>query len=168
MPLHGYELRLLENVERHGWQCLSVGGSEDQPPFSYSIGFWETLCTPELIVFGLDPDLSYQMLSLMFEELRGGATLADGARWPLLAGHDCVSRRVEPSRITRDHFNSALWYREHRSGDRGLEAFQLFWPEAQSGLFPWEKGCGEAVRALQPRLDQPAMQRRGWRGLLKR
>jgi hypothetical protein len=158
MSLNDYERALIDNVARSGWQCTSVGGGEGKPPFSYTIGLWETLCTPELIVFGLDVETMFSMLSIAIDEMKKGAQLYDGARWPLLLGYDCISRRVHPSRVIVDYFNSALWYRRHRGVEGPLEAFQLFWPGVGDALFPWERGCDPLVREYQPRLDLPAEQ----------
>jgi hypothetical protein len=156
MSLTDYERELIRNVAEFGWQCLSVGAGDDEPGFSYTIGLWETFGAPELIVFGLDSGLMYEMLACMVDALRRGARVDEGARWPLLRNHDCISRRVHPSQINRDHFNSALWYRRHRGEAPPLEAYQLFWPGVEDGLFPWEAGCSARVRELQPRLDLPA------------
>ena len=156
MSLNDYERDLIKSVKTHGWQCISVLGEENSPPFAYTVGFWETLCTPELIVFGLGSELMHEMLWTMYDELRKGRSLSDHARWPLLRGHDCISRRVHPSRVVPDHFNSALWCRRFKTGETAVDAYQLFWPGAQDGLFPWEAGCDSYVRELQPLLYLPA------------
>ena len=36
-----------------------------------------------------------------------------------------------------------------------MRAYQLFWPGAEQGLFPWEKGCVQFVRDCQPSLYLP-------------
>lgn len=150
-----YEQRIIDNVAEHGWFCLSVGAGDDRPGFSYSVGFWETLKTPELIVFGLPFKLMHSMLWSAFRQVKSGSSkIEDGARWSeLIDGFDCVSRPVHRTQITRDTFNSALWYLRHRTGsDQYLDAYQLFWPGRSDGLYPWEGGCSEIVRQIQPQL----------------
>src|SRR5687768_12916260 len=130
-----------------------VGAGDGEPSFAYTVGFWETLCAPELIIFGLDFELTHQMLWTMFDKLKAGAILTDGARWSgLIEGFDCISRPVHPSRVEIAYLNSAMWYRGYRTGDEAVDAYQLFWPGAEQGLFPWEPGCDELVRADQPLL----------------
>jgi hypothetical protein len=155
-PLDPYERDLLDNVEKFGWQCISVAADDGAPSFSYTIGFWESLCTPELVIFGLDFDLMHAMLWEMYRHLKAGAQLADGARWPILEGFDCISRQVHASNVQPDYLNSAIWYRHLKTGDESLEVFQLFWPSAEQGLFPWEEGCDPLVGACQPLLYLPA------------
>jgi hypothetical protein len=155
--LRDYEQSIIDNVARYGWQCTKVFDPDGtEPGFAYSIGFWETLCAPELIMFGLDVEMMHELLWLMYHQLKEGAQLADGARWPgLLEGFDCISRPVHPSQLKIDYFNSALWYRHHRTGSEALHAYQIFWPSAVDGLFPWEAGADAGVRDAQPLLYLP-------------
>ncbi len=159
MTVSDYERQILDSVEEHGWFGTSVLSDTDGAPcFTYSVGFIETLKCPEFIVFGLPAKLAHSMLWIVFRKIRDGAAeLGDGRRWSgLLSGHDCISRIVHPSQVIREHFNSALWFARHKglTSDR-VNAFQLFWPGAQQGLFPWEHGCVQEVRDLQPPLYLP-------------
>jgi hypothetical protein len=154
MPLSEYEQNLIDNVARYGWHCTIVGaGDRGEPGFAYTVGLWETHCTPELIVFGLGNRLMHAMLSEMVRQLEGGKPLSDGARWStLLEGFDCVTRPVHPTQRVPQYLNSALWYRGYRTGDEDIDAYQVFWPGAEQGLFPWERGCDPFVRDCQPQL----------------
>jgi hypothetical protein len=99
----------------------------------------------------------HSMLWTVFRKIRDGAVLSEGARWSgLIEGFDCITRRVHPSRITREHFNSALWYWGNRTQHGAeLQAYQIFWPGAVDGLFPWETGSSPIVRNRQPALYLP-------------
>jgi hypothetical protein len=154
--LSEYEQDVIDNVNEHGWFCLGVFGGRG-PDFSYSVGFWQTLQAPELIVFGLPLKLMHSMLWEAFRQIKSGKSVVrDGQRWAdIIDGFDCISRPVHESRIIREHFNSAIWYHKHAGGTRPLEAFQLFWPSSKTGLFPWEKNCSKDVRDLQPYLYLP-------------
>ena len=155
--LSDYEKEIIEKVAEHGWFCVSVFGGQG-PEFSYTVGFWETLESPELIVFGQPLKLMHAMLWGAFRHIKSGKThIGDGQRWSgLIDGFDCISRPVHESQIVREHFNSAIWYHSYTGGDgRPLAAFQIFWPGVTSRLFPWEKGCSDAVRELQPLLYLP-------------
>ena len=157
MSLNDYERTIVDNVAKYGWHCSHVFDPDrNQPDFSYTVGLWETLCVPELIVIGLGRELMHSMLWEMYRQLKAGAQLADGARWSgLIEGFECVSRKVHPTQIGSDYFNSARWYHRFRSGGGALEAYQIFWPGAQQGLFPWEAGCVADVREWQPPLYLP-------------
>lgn len=160
--LTDYEKDIVRNVAEHGWFCVCVGvpasDPSNKPSFAYSVGFWETLRKPELIVFGLPLKLMHSMLWEAFRQLKAGtAQMNDGERWSnLIDGFECISRPVHQSQIRRETFNSALWYRRHQAGGSDdLSAFQLFWPGKVNGRFPWEADSSESVRELQPQLYLP-------------
>lgn len=97
------------------------------------------------------------MLWEVFRQIEAGMGAVDGNRWSgLLEGFDCISRAVHPDNIVREYLNSAIWY-WRRSGNDGLPpVYQIIWPGAQDGLFPWDSGCSEIVKDLQPPLWEPA------------
>lgn len=153
-----YEQRIIDDISEHGWFCVSVFDGKESPDFSYSVGFWETLESPELVVYGLPLKLMHSMLWSAFRQIQSRKLkIGDGVRWSgLIEGFDCISRPVHRSQICRDTLNSALWYRRHRKGsDHDLSAYQLFWPGKLDGLFPWESGCSDIVRESQPLLYLP-------------
>jgi hypothetical protein len=159
MTVSTFEQRILDDIAAHGWFCMSVSADSDRtPPFTYSVGFEDSLSCAEFIVFGLPSKLSYSMLWQVFRQIRdGGIAPAEGRRWSnILDGYDCISRAVHPSQIEREYFNSALLYRRHTSRSRdSAGAFQLFWPGVGDKRFPWESGCVQEVRDAQPLLYLP-------------
>jgi hypothetical protein len=156
VTLHPADQKLVDNVAAHGWHCMHIGAGRGEPHFSYSIGWWETLGAPEVIVFGLSSKLHHSMLWGLFRQIEAGRRLEDGARFSdLIEGFDCIARPVDGSHL-RSYFGFALWYRRYRTGtSEGLEAFQLFWPGKVQGLYPWDEGCIDGVGALQPLLYWP-------------
>jgi len=153
--LNDYEKRLLQNIEEFGWQCLSVIGEEQNPSFSYSIGFTKTLDAPEFIIFGIDEQVRLDVLWNVFDALKEGRESADMDRWSdLIVGYDCILREVDPSNMVRDYFNSAIWYHGPPEQNGPLRAMQIVWPDA-FGIFPWEPGCAEWVCEDQPPLYLP-------------
>ncbi|MCI4643269.1 MAG: DUF4262 domain-containing protein [Hyphomonadaceae bacterium] len=153
--------KLLESIDKYGWFGMSVASKIDDPnpiqPFSYSIGFEKTLNCPNVIVFGLKSSHRHHMIWQVFEALKSGRKLEQGAKWPEpLDGYECETRAVHESRIVSDHFGYGLWYqRTHVPEAAPYRAFQLFWPGVGHRLLPWEPGCDEAVINAQPRLDLP-------------
>ncbi|HMI20176.1 MAG TPA: DUF4262 domain-containing protein [Sphingomonas sp.] len=152
--LTAYEQSILDNIERTGCHITMVFDPEGQDPnFAYSVGFPDTVGQPEVIVFGLSNDMMGFMVNETLRLCRDGLRLADGTSIDgLLQGHLCVARKVAAENIDRDHFNSAMWYQRRRSGIEMSEAFQIVWPGARDGLFPWDAGCADSVREAQPPL----------------
>lgn len=153
-----YEQNIVSNVETHGWFCASVFDPDGtDPAFSYSVGFARTLGCAEFIVAGLSGELMHAMLWKVFCQIKAGAVPADRKRWTgVLDGFECESRAVHPTNIDLNYLNSARWFWTEKEGRAPpLEAFQLVWPGARDGLFPWEEGCSAEVIAAQPPLWEP-------------
>ena len=148
-----YEKTIVANVEKHGWHSTYVMADGDAPGFGYSVGFTKTLGAPEFIIFGLPQALVHSMLWEIFEQIRDGKAVEEGARWSnLIDGYDCISREVLPGNIVRDYLNSAIWF---NGPPPGLRVFQMVWPSNGPGLFPWERDCAQIVRDAQPALYEP-------------
>ncbi|MGH7024610.1 MAG: DUF4262 domain-containing protein [Caulobacteraceae bacterium] len=155
MKLDPVDKKLLNDVAEFGFQALHILAEGDHPSFTFSIGFTETLGSPEVIVFGLKRELMHNMLWELFRQIQAGAMLEDGARWGnLIEGFDCVSRPVHPD-WNREYLGSAIWYRRYRTGRDDVTAYELLWPGAQQGLYPWETGCDPFVISSQPALYLP-------------
>jgi hypothetical protein len=148
--------KIVDTIAKQGWFETHVLEDAQGPGFSVSTGLWETLSAPELIMFGLPDESCHAMLWEVFDRLRGGLTLTDGLRvGGLIDDYDCVLRSVHVSQLN-DYFSFALWYRHLKLGSSdGLQALQLFWPSAKTGLFPWDPGCSDSVRDSQPLLYLP-------------
>jgi len=153
-----YERNILNNAERHGWFCSYVfDPDQEDPGFAYTVGFTESLAAPECIMFGLGQEIMHLALWEIFRQVKAGKALEDGARWGgLLEGFDCISRAVHPTNIKREYLNSAMWFWRHSGQDGLVPVYQIIWPGAVDGLFPWEEGCAELVRDLQPPLYLPS------------
>ena len=149
-----FERRIVENVRTHGCHVNFVFDPDgEQPDFAYSVGFPETIKQPEVIVFGLPQHVMHHMVNETYRQCRGGLTLEDGTEITgLLEGHRCVALAIPRENIDREHFNSAMWFRRLTTGEEMDSAFQIVWPGAQDGLFPWDEGCSEIVSSLQPAL----------------
>ncbi len=147
-----YEQEILDAVDEHGWFCTAVFDPDGAAPdFAYTVGFTRTLDLPEFIMFGLPLKTLHGILWDVFRALKAGRAPEDGQRWSdLIEGYDCMLRRVHPTQVIREHFNSALWFR----GDQPLTAFQVVWPD-RDGRFPWDPGCAQGVRDDQPALYLP-------------
>ncbi len=154
--LDAIDQKVVDDVAAHGFHSMGVGAGDGEPQFRYSVGFWESLGSPEVLIFGLDFKLMHSMLWEIFRQIKAGSALEDGKRYVgLLEGYDCIARPVHQSQHG-EYFGFALWYRRYRNVDpSALEAYQLFWPGVEQRLFPWERGCVDEVRSAQPLLYLP-------------
>lgn len=154
MPISDYEKNVLDNVEKHGWFGTHVFDPEEtDPSFSYSTGFSKTLGKPEFIIFGLNKDLRHSMLWEIFRQMKDGKTPSDAQKWDdLLEGFYCVSKIATASNLYTEHVTTADWFWRHSGNQGHPEIYQMVWPGAVDGLFPWDEGCDPDVISQQPRL----------------
>ena len=149
-----YEQKLFSVVEEHGWQFTFVFDPEGlTPDFGYSVGFTTSLSAPEFIIFGLPRELTHNMLWEIYRQIENGAFPVDGMRWQnLLEGFDCISRRATHEKLHSEYTASANWFWQEKGNAGNPEVYQIVWPGAQQGLFPWDDGCVQDVIDAQPRL----------------
>ena len=142
-----FEINILSTIKEHGWFCMSVFDPDGkQPEFSYSIGFSKTLGAPEFIIFGLNRELRHSMLWEVFRQIEAGALPEEGKPWSdLLEGFDCISREAVRSDVFTEYATSADWFWKHQGNEGNPKVFQLVWPGAVSGQFPWEEGCDQMI-----------------------
>jgi len=148
------EEQLLKAIKQIGFRVTGVGDSKNgSPSFAYSTGFPDLFGQPEVIVFGLPIQGMATMIGRLSDQCRDGLHMNDGLQVTgLLPNHPCILRAVKPENIVGDYFHFAMWYRQRQTGTDMTEAFQIIWPGAKTGLFPWDAGCSDEVRALQPAL----------------
>jgi len=152
--LSEYDKNIIENVEKHGWFATSVFDPEGKEPmFTYSTGFSKTLGAPEFIVFGLNKELMHNMLWEVFHQIKAGVVPQDSMRWDgLLEGFHCISKKAIHPDLHKEYTCAANWFWRHHGNTESLEVYQIVWPGAQQGLFPWEEGCDSYVISQQPKL----------------
>jgi len=154
--LTDYERKILANVDKYGCHVTYVFDNGDDPDFSYSTGFTRTLNQGEVIVFGLPREVMHSMVNRTMEQCLGGLILNDFVQISgLLEGFDVIARTVLPQRIERQFFNSAMWFHRREFASELTVAYQLVWPSAVNGLFPWDESCPKTVIDLQPPLYKP-------------
>jgi hypothetical protein len=147
------------DVRKLGWRGIYVGEYSGGPPsWSYSVGFWESAGSPEIIVFDVPQESANEILWAAYNQLRSGElVIREGEHWIGDNGIAPVWRKVHPSQIDADDgwFTFARWYRASRTGRDDLEVFQLVLPD-NDGALPWEPAYDERLRPLQPELYLPA------------
>ncbi|MEL7451802.1 MAG: DUF4262 domain-containing protein [Pseudomonadota bacterium] len=149
-----HEQNILAQIEEHGFFSMGVFHSEgDGPNFRYSVGLTKTLDAPEIIIFGLPLDMMHNMLWEMFRQIQDGARLEHGKHWSgLLEGFDCISMAADHPDLFTEYATSANWFWKTQGHDGHPPVYQIVWPGARNGFFPWEDGCAENVITAQPKL----------------
>lgn len=139
-----YEQRIISNVEKYGVSMTSVFGTEEKPPFTYTIGLKKTYNMPELIVFGLDPQSAHGVLYAAIGLIKQGNFDFDALHSQIIEGFQCAFKNV-PFEIAKKYAYSASWFYNNER----YEMSQLIWPD-EAGKFPWDDGFNNKFKKIQP------------------
>lgn len=112
---------------------------------AYTIGLADA-GLPELLVFGLPPQVALVILNDAAQRLRKGRLPTDTLLTEL-ATLPTVFKAVAPA-IAEDFIIQA-----NNRASRALPALQLIWPD-RAGRFPWEPGADPHFAEVQPVLYQ--------------
>jgi len=148
------EQKCLDDVARFGCHILKVFDDKGEAEsFAYSVGFPVSVEQPEVLVYGLPPELMASMIRQVRQQCSEGLVLADGARiGNLLEGHDCIARSCRSRKAIEEHLGWAIWYHRTQRSEEVNEFYQIVWPGAVNGLFPWGPGASPDVIDAQPAL----------------
>jgi len=143
------DARIREAIRREGWYFVGVEEDEARarPPFAYTIGL-TGLDHPELVVFGLDPEISRKVLRALARRVLDGSRLdeGDGLQLPVWTSHlHLMELRMlampRPEQVL-------LWTAATYGPQVPITALQVAWDDG-NGRFPWEPGY-ELAAWLQP------------------
>ena len=65
-----YFKTVYDNIEKHGFHITSVLEEKDFTPFSYSTGIYKNFKIPELIISGLGPNFSTELVNTYVEKYK--------------------------------------------------------------------------------------------------
>jgi hypothetical protein len=143
----GASIKLLRyQIARQGYGISFA--FDDSPSFAYTVGLEETFRHPELVVSGLDYEMSQRVLKDLIDLIRSGAGLT---------GEDCLqsagSFTVLPVAVPQPVAGSYLKEAAEYYGDCPFRALQVLWPD-EEGRFPTEESCSEQFRLRQVVLSE--------------
>jgi Domain of unknown function (DUF4262) len=142
------EKKVLADINEYGWHCMNVIEDDGHPPWSFTIGLFETWSHPELIVIGRSRTTSHAMLTNIVGQIEANkpVDLTDLTDY-LLLGIPCRFLEVLP-RYYSDYVGFARWY--YRKRDFPL--YQIVWSN-DLGDYPWSPLSLKSFREWQPVLS---------------
>jgi len=138
-----------ENIRKHGFFVQGVFPTKYEPGelFLYTIGFWQKWQHPEIVIFGVPPEVAHQLLWNVWHHVEGGGRIQDGQQVPNIAEGYLAHFRSAPTNHPRYSFGVARAYYGHSD----FEVLQLVIPDEQ-GRWPWEPGYPEGLARSQQAL----------------
>jgi hypothetical protein len=118
------------------------------PSFAYTAGLEESWCHPELIVFGLDYDMSTRLITEAVNLIREGASFKDLNGIYRIDDVNVRFREVPIASPQQYLCETAAYY-----GEKNFRALQMVWADEQ-GCFPLDPQCSDIVKRIQPLLSE--------------
>ncbi|MCY7412782.1 MAG: DUF4262 domain-containing protein [Salinibacterium sp.] len=138
---------LSQIIDKEGWAAVQVHETDQQPNYAYSVGLWKTFQHPEVIVFGLLPDVGHRLINVIGEGVREGTRFpSSGTSSEVLEGRDCAFREVSPGAIPAYMGEAQKYY------GTVFPAIHCIWPD-RDGRLPWQPGTSIEYRRQQPMLS---------------
>lgn len=143
--------QVLDDIQQYGRHIVHVLGEDDLPPFSYSVGLFETYDHPEVIIIGLRRDLAHIILNNIGEDIKSGHSYP-ALKWSddILENYNCLFVAVDKANY-REYVGYDLWYYD---GD-DFPLLQCIYPSGK-GIYPWEDAWPEELKPVQPVLGTVA------------
>lgn len=137
--------RVLQNIAEQHCHVVHVAADRDGPSFSYTVGLWHHFRQPEVIVFGLEPELADDLFDALVERCVAGERFAtDEKHEGLLVGYAVRFLALAQS-AAAPYFGAATWAYQ---GD-DYRCLQLVWPD-KNRRWPWEEGVRRIFVERQP------------------
>ena len=137
------------DVEKYGLSVMLVSEDEECPKFGYSIGLYRNFNHPEIIVFGLSPDLMAWIINEIAQRIKNGERCEIGKEYEgLLEGYNCVFGEA-PKDCYPEYFGYAMSF--YKGVD--FPALQLVWPDKEN-KWPWEIDFNHQWIWSQPLLER--------------
>ena len=132
------DARLAQIIRTHRFavQYVWSGDEPDEPGFGYTVGLFG-LGHPELVVTGLDHQVSHGLLNRVARMVVDGRDLVPGEVIQDDTGQDILTVEVLPN-PAEVLFSANRFY--ERPDEFSVPAFQLTWADAD-GRFPWDPLC---------------------------
>lgn len=142
----------IDGIIKHGHMVMAVESSADdpfdEPGFSYSAGGFEAYGAPEIVISGLRHELRHNMINHFMECWKNGDRFEPGIRYAgFIEGFDIVCLKASKATL-RTHATFADWYNERKP----FPLWQMIWPGAVAGEFPWDVPDGHELREFQENL----------------
>jgi uncharacterized protein DUF4262 len=152
IPENKGEADTLRHIREFGCSNISIpwGGTEKEPPFTYSVGLFANYDHPELIMFGLDN--ASAIINEIRDHVAAGRKFADGDIADDIMANDykvCFWR--VPLMVYPRYLGVALWV--YDKCPTVFPCLQVIWQDANR-RFPWEAECEEDVKVDQPLLKK--------------
>ncbi len=141
---------VLANIAEFGWHAVNVIEDDGQPPWTYTIGLYDTWRLPELIIIGRSRVTAQHILETIANRLEANQPpTLNAPSHNLIPGVTCHYLEVH-SRYYADYVGFARWHYRRRE----FPLYQIAWP-GNDDRYPWDERAAGAFKEWQPILGTP-------------
>jgi len=133
------------NIRMNGFGILY--SFAELPSYAYSAGIEQSWSHPELVIFGLDYDLSTLLITEAAKLIREGASYTGQNGHYRIGGINVIFLEVPASSAKQYLHETTAYY-----GEKKFRVLQMLWADEQ-GRFPFEHQCSDEVKRRQPVLS---------------
>jgi hypothetical protein len=145
---HG-ERKVLADVAEFGWHSLNVLEDDGHPPWTFTIGLYETWQHPELIIIGRSRATAHHILNTVATGLDDNHRLdLTRTTLELLPHTQCCFIEVA-ERYYHDYVGFARWFYRGKH----FPLYQIIWP-SNDGHYPWSPHAPDSFKEWQPLLGE--------------
>jgi len=143
------EQNVLNHIRDHGWSIMHVFDPEYKSPnFSYSIGMFEGLQSPEVIIFSMDQNDALNIINLIGEHVKTAGPIEIGKIYKEFMKEPFVCTFIKVDKVHyKEYFGFDLWF----YGSDNFPVLQCVWSD-QNGKYPWEGDFNTDIIHMQPLL----------------
>lgn len=136
----------LSNIKTYGLQVMHImAGDDHEPPFSYSIGLYESYGHPEIIIVGLKQELCHTLINNIAHDIKNGKVFAPQQFDPgILNGFKCLFIEVDPI-----NYDAYVGQAQRHYGNDDFPLLQCIYPTIK-GIYTWEAEWPGNIKNLQP------------------
>lgn len=143
-----------EMIAKFGWGVIGV--SEDAkraaPPFAYTVGLTQSFGHPELLIFGVQPEIAQAILNTAGERIRAGRRYIEGDKDAELFAHGYIARfhEVRDYELVWAEFVTAAVAHAEVHGRPRPSVMQIICPDRAGKFFDDPEYDDATMRRVQP------------------
>ena len=151
-PSQEYDQKLLQDLKAIGWHHVHIEGDTNEPAYAFSLGFYANYNQPEIIVFGLQPEIAQQLLNVTAVSIAG-----NGSKYEMYKGYSDIAEGTKigfipvVNKYIPEYLGYGKWLYQSKLGE--FPVIQMVWPDKQGNL-PWEPEFDDSFVKYQPMLDK--------------
>ncbi|WP_428241178.1 DUF4262 domain-containing protein [Gynuella sp.] len=142
------EENALNDIKEYGCHVLSILEEDNLPGFSYSIGIEKSEGEPEVIVYGLKPEIRQYLVNEYNHRIKAGERFIPGRFYSGFLGDFDVTFIEVSEQHYREHFGWANWLYHGNE----FKVLQMIWPTT-TGVWPWDAETSDDYNWAQPILN---------------